>query len=35
VDVDVDIGMMVVEESELVAAASTPAEVVTQAVGDK
>jgi hypothetical protein len=35
VDVDVDIGMIVVEGSDLVAAASTSAEVVVQAVGDK
>jgi hypothetical protein len=34
VDVDVDVGMMVVKESDLVAAASTSAEVVVQVVGD-
>jgi hypothetical protein len=35
VDVDVDMGMMVVEGSDLVAAGSTSAEVVVQTVGDK
>lgn len=35
VDVDVDVGMAVAEEPDLVAAASTSAEVVVQAVGDK
>jgi hypothetical protein len=34
VDVEVDMGMMVVEGSDLVAAGSTSAEVVVQAVGD-
>ena len=34
VDVEVDMGMIVVEGSDLVAAGSTSAEVVVQAVGD-